>query len=82
MENGKRKMLVMFNWLIKTTKKYIRRYKQNHSVLVENFLNNENTNEIEVSQKVLELSGIIRLSENGNLRDIYRKHIEKKFFRI
>ena len=72
-------MSVIFNWLIETTKKYIRRYKQNHSVLVENFLNNENTDEIEISPNVLELSGIIKLPTNVNPKDIYGRHLEKKF---
>ena len=79
MENGKWKMLAIFNWLVKTIKKYIRRYKQNYSALVANSLNNENTDEIEISPNVLELSGIIKLPTNVNPKDIYGRHLEKKF---
>lgn len=68
---------------IDRAKKYAQRNKQSLSVMVERYFNlisdRETISEIEISPNVLELSGIIKLSENINLKDIYRNHLEAKY---
>ena len=68
---------------IERAKKYARKNKQSLSVMVENYFNmiaeKKITDEIEISPNVLELTGIINLSENLDLKMIYRKHLEEKY---
>ncbi|MFA6598953.1 MAG: DUF6364 family protein [Ignavibacteriaceae bacterium] len=70
---------------IDRAKKYARKNKQSLSVMVEKYFNliadKESISEIEISPNVLELAGIVKLSENINVREIYRKHIEEKYSR-
>ena len=35
--------------------------------------------EMEISPNVLELSGVVKLAGNINVRGVYRKHIEEKY---
>lgn len=68
---------------IDRAKKYAQKNKQSLSVLVENYFNliaeKDNTDKIEISPNVLELSGIIKFSEDMNLKEVYGKHLEKKY---
>ena len=76
---------------IDRAKKYAQRNKQSLSVMVEKYFNlisasadksdNESLTEIEISPNVLELSGIIKLPELINMKDVYRNHIEAKYSR-
>jgi hypothetical protein len=70
---------------IARAKKYAQRNKQSLSVMVEKYFNlisdKENLTEIEISPNVLELSGIIKLPENINMKESYRNHIEAKYSR-
>ncbi|RJP67075.1 MAG: hypothetical protein C4539_10575 [Ignavibacteriales bacterium] len=68
---------------IDRAKKYAQKNKQSLSVMVEKYFNlisdKESVAEIEISPNVLELSGIIRLPENINIKEIYRNHIGAKY---
>lgn len=68
---------------IDRAKKYAQRNKQSLSVMVEKYFNlisdRETISEIEISPNVLELSGVIKLSENINLKEIYRIHLLAKY---
>lgn len=68
---------------IDRAKKYAQKNKQSLSVMVEKYFNlisdKESITEIEISPNVLELSGIIKLSERINIREEYRNHIETKY---
>ncbi|MEW6196524.1 MAG: DUF6364 family protein [Bacteroidota bacterium] len=68
---------------IDRAKKYAQKNKQSLSVLVEKYFNlisdKETIEEIEISPNVLELSGIIKLPENIDMKEIYRSHIEAKY---
>ncbi|MDP2364877.1 MAG: DUF6364 family protein [Ignavibacteria bacterium] len=68
---------------IERAKKYAQKNKQSLSVMVENYFNmvaeKDIINEIEISPNVVELSGIIRLSENINLKAVYGEHLEEKY---
>ncbi|MBU1679725.1 MAG: hypothetical protein KKD86_12895 [Bacteroidetes bacterium] len=68
---------------IDSAKKYAQKNKKSLSVLVENYFNliaeKDNTDKIEISPNVLELSGIIELSEDMNLKEVYGKHLEEKY---
>ncbi len=70
---------------IERAKKYAQKNKQSLSVLVENYFNmiseKDSLNDLEISPNVLELSGIIKLSEKFNLKQIYGKHLEDKYSR-
>lgn len=70
---------------IDRAKKYALRNKQSLSIMVEKYFNlisdQESITEIEISPNVLELSGIIKLPENINMKEIYRNHIEAKYSR-
>ena len=70
---------------IERAKKYALKNKQSLSVIVENYFNliaeKENMNEIEISPNVLELSGIIKLPEDIDLKEEYGKHLEEKYLR-
>ena len=69
--------------VIERAKKYAKRNKQSLSGMVENYFNmiaeKDPLNDLEISPNVLELSGIIKLSENFNLKQIYGKHLEDKY---
>ncbi|MHB1688655.1 MAG: DUF6364 family protein [Ignavibacteriaceae bacterium] len=68
---------------IDRAKKYAQKNKQSLSVMVEKYFNlisdKENITEIEISPNVLELSGIIKLPENINMKEVYRNYIEAKY---
>ena len=68
---------------IERAKKYAQKNKQSLSVMVEKYFNlisdKDSFTEMEISPNVLELSGIVKLSENINLREVYGKHIEEKY---
>lgn len=71
--------------VIKRAKKYAKQNRQSLSSIVENYFRiiseSEELNEIEISPNVLELSGIIDLPENFELKKEYKKHLEEKFSR-
>ncbi len=68
---------------IERAKRYASKNKKSLSVIVENYFNiiteKENMEVIEVSPNILELSGIIKLPEDMDIKDIYGKHLEKKY---
>jgi len=68
---------------IERAKKYAKKNKQSLSGIVENYFNiisdKETKNEIEISPNVLELSGIINLSDDINIKKAYGKHLEEKY---
>lgn len=68
---------------IDRAKKYAKKSKQSLSVMVEKYFNlvsdKESITEIEISPNVRELSGIIKLPGDINLKEDYRKHIESKY---
>ena len=70
---------------IDRAKKYAQRNNQSLSVMVEKYFNlisdKECITEIEISPNVLELSGIIKLPEHINMKEVYRNHIEAKYSR-
>jgi hypothetical protein len=51
--------------------------------MVENYFNviseKENSNEIEITPNVLELSGIIKLPKDIDIKEMYGKHLEEKY---
>ncbi len=69
--------------VIDRAKKYAHKNKQSLSVMVEKYFNlisdKESITEIEISPNVRELSGIIHLPKNINLKEVYRNHIEAKY---
>jgi len=68
---------------IDRAKRYARRNKKSLSAIVENYFNliaeKENMDEMEISPNVLELSGIIKLDGDLDLREVYGKHLEEKY---
>ncbi|MDP3580341.1 MAG: DUF6364 family protein [Ignavibacteria bacterium] len=68
---------------IDRAKKYAQKNKQSLSIMVEKYFNlisdKESITEIEISPNVRELSGIIKLSKNISLKEVYRNHIEAKY---
>jgi len=68
---------------IDRAKRYARKNKQSLSIMVEKYFNlisdKESSTEIEISPNVLELSGIVKYSDNINVRKVYGKHIEEKY---
>lgn len=66
---------------IDRAKKYARKNKQSLSGMVENYFNmisnNNFANDFEISPNVVELSGIINISEN--IKESYGKHLEEKY---
>ena len=68
---------------IERAKKYAKKNKKSLSGIVENYFNilsnKEISNEIEISPNVLELSGIIQLTDEINLKEVYGKHLEEKY---
>ena len=69
--------------VIERAKKYAQKNNKSLSVMVENYFktisDKESKNDIEISPNVLELSGIIKIPENLNMKDIYGKHLEEKY---
>ena len=68
---------------IERAKKYAKKNKKSLSVMVENYFNmiaeKDSSDGIEISPNVLELSGIIKLPNNLDLKEIYGKHLEEKY---
>lgn len=68
---------------IERAKRYAKKHRQSLSVMVENYFNilseKENGSKIEISPNVLELSGIIKLSEDVNIKEMYGQHLEEKY---
>jgi len=68
---------------IERAKKYAYENKKSLSVIVENYFNLiagfENTDDIEITPNVLELSGIIKLPDDLNLKSLYGNHLEEKY---
>ena len=68
---------------IERAKRYAKKNKQSLSGIVENYFNIISTkdlpNDIEISPNVLELSGIIQLTDDVNIKEIYGKHLEEKY---
>ena len=69
--------------VIERAKKYAQKNNKSLSVMVENYFktisDKESKNDIEISPNVLELSGIIKIPENLNMKDIYGKHLKEKY---
>jgi hypothetical protein len=70
--------------IIERAKRYAQKNKQSLSGMVENYFeiiaNSETPNEeTEISPNVLELSGIIKLSNDVNVKELYGKHLEEKY---
>ena len=68
---------------IERAKRYAKKNKQSLSVMVENYFNiisdRDTTRDFDVSPNVLELSGIIQLTEDINIKEIYGKHLDEKY---
>lgn len=68
---------------IEKAKRYAKKNKQSLSGIVENYFNiisnNELQNEIVISPNVLELSGILQLKDDINIKDSYGEHLEEKY---
>lgn len=68
---------------IENAKRFARKNNQSLSSLVEHYFNliseQENSPEIEISPNVKEISGIIRLDKDFNLRNEYGKHLMEKY---
>ena len=68
---------------IEKAKSFAKARNQSLSSLVQNYFNflSESSiiNEIEVSQNIKELSGIIKLDKDFDIKKEYRKHIEEKY---
>ncbi len=70
---------------IERAKRYAKKNKQSLSGIVENFFEiiseNEPQSDMEISTNVLELAGIIKLSNDINIKELYGKHLEEKYSR-
>ncbi len=68
---------------IERAKRYAKRNKQSLSGIVENYFeiiaDKELSNDLEISPNVLELAGIIKLSEDVNIKESYGKHLVEKY---
>jgi hypothetical protein len=71
---------------IEKAKKYAKKHNQSLSVLVEEYFNliseKEKMSKSEISPNIMELSGIIKLSKDYNIKSEYGKHIEDKYGKI
>lgn len=68
--------------IIDQAKKYAQVKNQSISALVQNylsFLSENQSDEIHISQEIKELSGVIKLDDNFNLKEEYRNHIMEKY---
>jgi hypothetical protein len=70
---------------IERAKQYSDQKKQSLSAIVENYFNiivaNDVVDDVEISPNVLELSGIVNLSDKFDLKQIYGKHLEEKYLK-
>ena len=68
---------------IESAKRFARKNNQSLSSLVEHYFNliseQEKSPEIEISPNVKELSGIIKLDKDFDLRNEYGKHLMEKY---
>ena len=68
---------------IEKAKQYARKNKQSLSILVENYFkiisDKDASPDIDISPNVLELSGIIKLKENFDLKKEYLRHLTEKY---
>jgi len=67
---------------IERAKQYAQKNKQSLSAMVEKYFNlisDKDSADMEISPNVVELSGIVKLPEAINLKEIYGKHIEEKY---
>lgn len=67
---------------IERAKKYAQKNKKSLSVMVENYFNmitDKDIGDIEISPNVLELTGIIKLPANFDLKKMYGEHLEEKY---
>ena len=68
---------------IERAKIYAKKNKTSLSGIVENYFNmianKEEKNDIDISPNVLELSGILELSKEINIKEVYGKHLEEKY---
>ena len=68
---------------IERAKRYAKKHNQSLSVLVEKYFNliseKEKNMETEISPNVMELSGIIKLDKDYNIKSEYGKYIEEKY---
>jgi hypothetical protein len=68
---------------IDRAKKYAQKNNQSLSVMVEKYFNlisdSEEISEMEISPTVLDLSGVIKISDAMNIKEIYGRHIEEKY---
>ncbi|MBZ0181025.1 MAG: DUF6364 family protein [Melioribacteraceae bacterium] len=68
---------------IERAKRYAKKNKTSLSGMVENYFNmianKEEKNNIDISPNVLELSGILELSKEINIKEEYGKHLEEKY---
>ena len=69
--------------IIEKTKTYAKKRNQSLSSLVQdyfNFLSENNPDEdIEISRTIKEISGVIKLSKDFNIKKEYKKHILEKY---
>ena len=68
---------------IESAKKYALKNNESLSVMVEKYFNlisdKNSITEMEISPNVLELSGVVKLSGDINIKEVYGKHIQKKY---
>lgn len=72
---------------IEKAKRYARKQNQSLSSLVEEYFNlissakdeKKNQKEIEISPNVFEISGIIKLGKDFNLKEDYEKYLSEKY---
>ncbi len=69
--------------IIERAKRYAKNKNQSLSSLVQGYFNflseRKRLNDIEISQNVKELSGIIKLKKDINISEEYKKHILEKY---
>lgn len=72
--------------VIEEAKKYAQSNNQSISALVQNYLSfiteqksTKNLEDIKISKTVKELSGIIKVDESFNEKELYHKHIMEKY---
>ena len=69
--------------VIEKAKKYARNSNQSLSSMVENYFelitDSSRSINIDLSPNVLELSGIIKLDEDFDYKEEYRKHLSEKY---
>ncbi len=71
---------------IERAKRYAKKHNQSLSVLVEEYFDlisdKGKSSDLEISPNVLELSGIIKLSDYFDAKAEYGKHIEEKYGKL